>query len=471
MKEILLSILNTVSLLILIYFFAINLIYLILIILSIIGIYRYTNLNSYIKFKELFHLPLTKPISILAPAHNEENIIVESINSLLSIEYPQFEIIVINDGSTDSTLETMKTAFNLKAIHKVYRKTLDTKPIKKIFVSKISPKLIVIDKERGQKADALNAGLNIARYPLFCAIDCDSLLEKDSLLKLVKPFLEEPEKTVAAGGIVRLSNGCDVKAGQIKNIRFPKNWFARLQIIEYFRAFLGGRLGLNMLKSLLIISGTFGLFRKDVALECGGYRVKTVGEDMDLIVRIKKYLHEHKKPFKIIFIPDPVCWTEAPETIKGLSQQRNRWHRGLIETLIHNITMFFNPRYGITGMLAVPFYTIFEMIGPIIEFSGYTLFAVFMILGKINYPFALLFFVVAVIFGMILSIMALLLEEFSRLRYPKLKDIFIISFSSIAENFVYRQFLSLVRTKAFFDLIKGKKSWEHIQKKGFQKEN
>jgi len=397
--------------------------------------------------------------------------IVESLNSLLSIEYPHFEVIVINDGSTDSTLEKLKSSFDLIETNKVFRKTIDTKPIKKIYVSKANLKLIVIDKEQGQKADALNAGLNIARYPLFCAIDCDSLLEKDSLLKLVKPFIEEPDKTVAAGGIVRISNGCEVKAGQVKNIRIPRNWFARFQIIEYLRAFLGGRLGLNMMKSLLIISGAFGLFRKDITLKCGGYRTNTVGEDIDLIVRMKKYLHEQKRPYKINFIPDPVCWTEVPETIGGLSSQRNRWHRGLVETLTHNIRMFFNPRYGITGMVAVPFYVVFEMCGPLIEFLGYILFMAFIVLGRANYPFALLFFVSAVTLGIILSIMALLLEEFSKQHYPKLKDILTITFAGIAENFIYRQFLSLVRTNAFLDLITGKTGWGKIKKKGFSQQN
>ncbi|MFW6124089.1 MAG: glycosyltransferase family 2 protein [Acidobacteriota bacterium] len=471
MNELMVAVFNIISSLIIIYFFLVNTIYIILIILSIIGIYRYTNLTSYVKFKELFFLPFIKPISILAPAHNEENIIVESVNSLLSIEYPRFEIIVINDGSTDSTLEKLKYAFDLDVIHKVFRKTINTKPIKKIHLSKTNPKLTVIDKEQGQKADALNAGLNVSKYPLFCAIDCDSLLEKDSLLKLVKPFLEEPDKTVAAGGIVRLSNGCQVKSGQVKDIQIPKNWFARFQIIEYFRAFLGGRLGLNMLKSLLIISGAFGLFRKDIALKCGGYRTNTGGEDMDLIVRIKKHLHKQKKPHKINFIPDPVCWTEAPETIKGLSNQRNRWHRGLIETLIHNIKMFFNPRYGITGMLAFPFYVIFEMCGPLIELMGYLLFIVLVLLGRINLPFALLFFVVAVVLGIILSVTALLLEEFSKQCYSQLKDISLITLAGIAENFIYRQFLSMVRTKAFFDLAKGKTTWGKIKKKGFKQEN
>jgi cellulose synthase/poly-beta-1,6-N-acetylglucosamine synthase-like glycosyltransferase len=471
MNEFLVAVFNIVSSLILIYFFLINLIYFALIILSIIGIYRHINLTSYVKFKELFFLPFMKPISILAPAHNEENIIVESVNSLLSIEYPRFEIIVINDGSTDSTLEKLKSAFDLNATHKVFRKKIDTKPIKKIYISRKIPKLTVIDKEQGQKADALNAALNISKYPLFCSIDCDSLLEKDSLLKLLKPFLEEPDKVVAAGGMMRLSNGCRVKDGQVKDIQIPKNWLVRFQIIEYFRAFLGGRLGLNMLKSLLIISGAFGLFRKDIALKCGGYRTNTVGEDMDLIVRIKKYLHEHKKPFKIYFIPDTVCWTEAPDTLKGLSNQRNRWHRGLIDTLIHNRKMFFNPRYGITGMLAFPFYVIFEMCGPLIEFTGYLLFAAIVVFGRVNYPFALLFFVVAVVLGVILSVTALFLEEFSKLRYPRLKDVILITLASIAENFLYRQFLSWVRTKAFFDLAKGMTAWGEIKKKGFEREN
>jgi cellulose synthase/poly-beta-1,6-N-acetylglucosamine synthase-like glycosyltransferase len=426
---------------------------------------------AYVSFKDIFQMPLVKPISIIAPAHNEGMGIVESAKSLLSLEYPLYEVIVVNDGSTDDTLKKLIKAFDLKKSKRVFRKVLDTKPVKGIYLSPSNPKLVVVDKINGKKADAMNAGLNVSRYPLFCAIDGDSILEKESLLKMVRPFIENPEKTVGAGGIVRLSNGCKVKHGQVTKVGMPRNSLARFQILEYLRAFLGGRIGMNMLKSTLIISGAFGVFRKDIALRCGGYRAASIGEDMDLVIRMRKFLHEEKKPFSLEFIPDPICWTEAPESMKTLGGQRNRWHRGLVETLFQNRKMIFNPRYGVTGMFAMPFYLIFEMLGPIIEVAGYIIFTVLVTVGLYNRPFAMLFFLLAIVFGILLSLLSILLEEYSARKYPRLKDLLIIVIYGFLENIVYRQWLAIVRVKAFFDLAIGKTEWGEMEKRGFEFES
>jgi len=464
------SIFQIITGIILVYFFLINSLYLVLVILSIFGIVQYRNMNTYVSFKEIFQMPLVKPISIIAPAYNEEMGIIESVKSLLSLEYPFYEVIVVNDGSTDHTLENLIKTFDLKKSSRVFRRVIETKPIKGIYVSPSNPKLVVVDKVNGKKADALNAGLNVSRYPLFCGIDSDSILEKDALLKMARPFLEAPEKTVGAGGIIRLSNGCQVKFGQVIKVGLPRNALARFQILEYLRAFLGGRIGLSMLKSILIISGAFGLFRKDIALQCGGYRTGTIGEDMDLVVRMRKYLHEKKIPFVFRFIPDPICWTEAPETLQTLARQRNRWHRGLIESLSHSAKMTFNPRYGITGLFAMPFYVIFEMFGPLIEVTGYIIFTVYVLLGDFNQPFAIWFFLLAVVFGILLSLLAILLEEYSARRYPRLKDIITIVIFGLLENVLYRQYLAVIRAMAFLDIAKGKKGWGKMERKGFSLE-
>ncbi len=459
--------LQPVSLVILVYFLAINLFYFLFTILSLIGIFRYQHLTTYVSFHDVFRLPLVKPISVIAPAYNEEKTIVDSVKSLLALEYPLFEVIVVNDGSTDLTLEKLIRFFHLEKTRRVFRRVLETKPVRGIYLSPSCPKLVVVDKVNGQKADALNAGLNVSRYPLFCAVDSDSLLERDALLKIVRPFLEDPDRLVAAGGIIRLSNGCVVGGGQITHVRTPRNALACFQVIEYLRAFLGGRLGLSMLRSILIISGAFGLFRKDVVLQCGGYRPGTIGEDVDLVVRLRRHLHNMKTPFDIRFIPDPICWTEAPESLRILVRQRNRWHRGLIDALGHNLKMLFNPRYGVTGLLAMPFYFVFEMLGPFIEIAGYGIFLFCLIFGGVNYPFALLFFLVALVLGTLLSLLAVLLEEYSSYRYPRLGDILTIVFFSLLENVLYRQFLALVRAKAFFDYWRGKKEWGQMTRRGF----
>ncbi len=454
---------------ILIYFFLINTFYLIFFIFSMFGFHRYRNMTAYINLKDVFQSPLTKPISIIAPAFNEDKNIVESVKSLLSLEYPLFEVIIVNDGSTDLTLRKLIEAFDLKKTNRIFRKIIETKNIKGIYASSSYTKLIVIDKLNGKKADALNAGLNVIRYPLFCSIDCDSLLERDALLKMIRPFLVHPDRIAGAGGIIRLSNGCSVSSGSVKRIGLPINYLARFQIIEYFRSFLAGRMGLSMIKSILILSGAFSVFRKDLVLACGGYRTNTVCEDMDLVVRMQKYIHEKKLDYRFSFVPDPICWTEAPETLKILARQRNRWHRGLIESLFFSFKMFLNPKYGMIGLFAMPFYTIFEMIGPLIEILGYIIFAVFILSGNINLPFALAFFLLAVVYGVLLSLLAILLEEFSPRKYPKVSDLFILTASSFLENILYRQFLTFVRVKAFIDFLSGKKEWGQMQRKGFSK--
>jgi cellulose synthase/poly-beta-1,6-N-acetylglucosamine synthase-like glycosyltransferase len=393
----------------------------------------------------------------------------QSIRSLLSLRYPVFEVVVVSDGSTDDTLNRLTAAFDLRLSKAVFRRSVPTQPIRGIYRSAVQPKLIVVDKVNGKKADAMNAGLNVSRYPLFCAVDGDSVLEKDALLKTVRPFLEDPGRTIGAGGIIRLSNGCEIRDGQVDRVGMPRNWIARFQILEYLRAFLGGRMGMAMMRSTLIVSGAFGIFRKDIAMACGGYRAASLTEDMDLVVRMQKHMHEQKIPFRIVFIPDPICWTEAPESLRVLARQRSRWHRGLMQTLVRFRGMIFNPRYGVAGLFAMPFYAVFEMAGPFIEVLGYTLFLSHVVLGRVDYPFAVAFFFVAVFYGTFVSLLAILLEELSSHRYPRPRDILILAAAGVAENLFYRQYLSLVRAWSILDYLKGKNEWGAMEKRGFAK--
>jgi cellulose synthase/poly-beta-1,6-N-acetylglucosamine synthase-like glycosyltransferase len=465
----LLALLNIFTQGILVYFLLINAVYMLFIVMSAFGILRHFRWTRFLQTQDIFSSPMAKPISIIAPAFNEEAGIVESIRSLLSLEYPQFEVIVVNDGSTDTTLAQLIETFSLKPVHRIYRKVLECKPIRGIYTSSEYPQLVLVDKVNGGKADALNAGLNISRYPLFCAIDGDSLLDRDSLLRVVRPFLEDPERVMAVGGVIRLSNGCLVRHGQAVCLRLPKNNLARFQILEYFRAFLGGRMGMSMLRSMIIVSGAFGIFRKDIALACGGYNPNAIGEDLDLVVRIRRHCYRKKIPHRIVFVPDPICWTQAPESWRVLARQRGRWQRGLIQTFHFYGRMVFNPRYGLVGMFALPFYLVFELLGPIIEILGYLTFVLLIFWHKVDYPFALLFFTVSVVLGTLLSISSIFLEELSSKRYPRFRDIFILGAYSVLENLYYRQFLSLVRAKAFLDYFRGRNVWGAMEKKGFEK--
>jgi cellulose synthase/poly-beta-1,6-N-acetylglucosamine synthase-like glycosyltransferase len=455
--------------LILTYFLLINTFYFLFNLLSLAGILNYRRMITFVRFGEIFRMPIVKPVSVIATAFNEEASIIESIRSLLSLRYPVYEVIVVNDGSTDATLAKLVEAFDLRLSKSVFRKSVQTLPIRGIYRSAVQPKLIVVDKVNGKKADAMNAGLNVSRYPLFCAVDADSILEKDVLLKVVRPFLEDPERTIAVGAIIRLSNGCVVRDGQVTGVGIPRNWIARFQILEYLRSFLGARLGMAMMRSTLIVSGAFGMFRKDVAMACGGYRAASITEDMDLVVRMQKHMHELKKPYRIQFIPDPICWTQAPERLRDLARQRNRWHRGLIQTLVRFRRMLFNPRYGVAGMFAMPFYALFEMAGPFIECLGYVLFLSHVVLGQVNYPFAVMFFFVAVFYGTFVSLLSILLEELSSHRYPRPRDILILTAAGIAENLFYRQYLAVVRAWSLIDYLKGKNAWGAMEKRGFAK--
>jgi len=455
--------------LILAYFLLLNTFYFLFNLLSLAGILRYRRLVTFVRFGEIFRMPIVKPVSVIVPAFNEAQGIIDSVRSLLSLRYPVFEVIVVNDGSTDATMDRLVEAFDLAPSKFVFRKSLPTQPLRGIYRSSLHPKLVVVDKINGKKADALNAGLNISRYPLFCAVDADSVLEKDALLKVVRPFLEDPERTIGAGGIIRLSNGCEVRNGQVVRVGLPRNWIARFQILEYLRAFLGGRMGMAMMRSTLIVSGAFGIFRKDIAMACSGYRTASITEDMDLVIRMQKLMHERKKPYRIQFVPDPICWTEAPENLRLLARQRSRWHRGLVETLVNHRGMLFNPRYGVAGMFALPFYAFFEMAGPFIEVLGYVVFLSHIVFGQIDYPFAVAFFFVAVFYGTFVSLLAILLEELSAYRYPRLRDILILTVSGVAENLFYRQYLSVVRARAYVDYLRGKKDWGHMERRGFAK--
>jgi cellulose synthase/poly-beta-1,6-N-acetylglucosamine synthase-like glycosyltransferase len=397
------------------------------------------------------------PISVLMPAHNEEKTIADSVRAMFQLIYSQYEVVVINDGSTDNTLEVLIKEFSLVPFSEAYRVRLKTKPIKTIFRSTIYPNLRVIDKENGGKSDALNAGINCARYSLYCGVDADSLLQRDSLQKIVRPFLEDPE-IVACGGTVRVANGCDVTAGYLAKtgVGIPKNFWALCQIVEYLRAFLFGRFGWAPLNALLIISGAFGLFHKETVIAVGGYRTDTIGEDMELIVRLHRKLRLGGKKYKITFVPDPICWTEVPEDLKTLKNQRIRWQRGLSESLMKNSELFFNDKGGTVSWLAFPFTTIFEWFGPLIEVSGYIFTIVTLALGLISLQAMLTFFFVSIGLGVLLSINALLLEEMSFHLYPRPKQLATLFLVSIAENFGYRQINSYWRLVGLFKWAFGK---------------
>ncbi len=434
---------------ILVYFLAINSTYTLLILFALKDIVQ----NSYLSTSRGARRLLTsdsyyKPVSIIVPAYNESAVISDCIRSLLNLHYPEFEIIVVNDGSSDETIARLKEDFKLGAYLKPVRRQIPHAPIKNIYISGNYPNLIIIDKETGGKADAINAGINVSSYPIFCSLDADSLLEPDAILKSSKPFIENDE-VIATGGIVRVLNGCLVKDGAVLEAELPTKTLEAIQVLEYARAFLSGRTGWNLINSLLIISGAFGVFRKDMVVAVNGYR-KTVGEDMDLVMRLHRHCLDNKIPYKIFFVPDPVCWTQVPFTLTMLRKQRNRWHRGLLDSLLANRSMILNPKYGAVSLLGVSYFLFVEVLGPIIELLGYILIPVFYFMGLLDAKFVLLLVAMSLLWGISINISAIFLDTYNFRRYKKQKDVLRLCLMSVVDFLGYRQITLYERVRACF---------------------
>ncbi len=407
------------------------------------------------------------PITLISPAFNEEATMEEAVRSLLSLNYPDYEVLVCNDGSTDKTLEVMTEAFNLEPVDRVPMGDIPTATVRGVYRSRRYPNLWMIDKENGGKADALNAGINLCRSALFCAMDADTILERDSLLRIVRPFLED-SSTVAAGGIIRVANGCRIRKGIVEEVGLPRNFLARFQVLDYLRAFLSGRMGWDALDSTLIVSGAFGVFDRSLVVKVGGYSTDTVGEDMELVVRLHRHCRETRTPYKIGFGPDPVAWTECPETIRVLGRQRDRWQRGLMESLLKHRVMLLNPRYGRLGLLAYPYFFFLEMIGPMVEGLGYISFLLTLLAGKASLPYVIAFLSVALALGIVLSISAVCLEELAFRRYPTKKDLILLFLIAALENLGYRQMNTYWRVRGTISGLRGKRGWGVMTRRGFR---
>jgi cellulose synthase/poly-beta-1,6-N-acetylglucosamine synthase-like glycosyltransferase len=438
------------------------------------GLFAFSSLRRYVRrlrsldIEDLLGSAGMPPITLIAPAHDEEPTCVDAVRSLLTLRYGDFEVLFVNDGSTDGTLGRMIEAFALEPTFRLPTGDLTTQPIREVYRSRSHPKLWVIDKQNGGKADALNAGLNYCRTPLFCGMDADSLLEREALTRIVRPFVEDA-RTIAAGGIIRIVNGCTVEEGAVTKVRLPKELLPRFQVLEYLRAFLAGRMGWHEMEATLIISGAFGVFRRDLVVEVGGYATNTVGEDIELVVRLHRHCRERRIPYTIGFVPDPVAWTECPTTWRVLARQRDRWQRGLIETLWRHRVMLLNPRYGRIGMIAYPYFFFLETLAPVIEMVGYLTFFVSLALGTVSPVFATAFLTLAIGLGIGLSFTAVALEELGFRRYPRRKDLYWLIALAVLENFGYRQLTTWWRLRGTISLFRRSKSWGRMERRGFDR--
>jgi len=444
--------------------------YVSLAIYSAFNLRDYLRKNSFVDYNSILSCPFIPSITILAPAFNESKTIVENARALLTLYYPDFEVVIINDGSKDDTLAKLIDEYDLELADLFFEYKIPTQDIRGIYKSRIKSfsKLLVIDKASGGKADSLNAGINLAKGELFIAIDVDSIIESDALLKMVKPFLEETdEKVIAVGGVIRVVNDCIVEAGQVSQINLPKRFLPRVQILEYTRSFLMGRMAWSKLDGLLLISGALGLFDREIVIASGGYYARTVGEDMEIVVRMRRYMVESNLPYKVGYVPDPLCWTEVPETLTILGRQRNRWTRGMIDTLNIHKKIFLNPKYKGFGMLGYPYWFLMEWLVHIIETLGIIYFFFLILFGSVNWQFFGLMFLFIYLFAVGLSVWSVLFEELTYHKYEKRRDVLTLLLTAFLEPIFYHPFILYWAIRGNIDYLAGDKSWGEMIRRGF----
>ena len=414
-----------------------------------------------------FDSPFYPGVAVLVPAYNEEATIVESLQSLLTLNYPDKEIVVVNDGSTDGTFELLTSEFDLAPLDAEIPYDVPSEPIRGVYRSQTHDGLLVVDKENGGKSDALNAGLWLTDQELFCAVDSDTILDRNALLEIARPFLEAPEEMIASGGTIRVANECVIENGQVKEVNLPKTGLPGLQVMEYLRAFYSGRLGLDRINGLILISGAFGVFRTDYVREIGGYRHDTVTEDFDLVLRLHRYLIDHDIEYDVEFMPEPVAWTEVPSSWRVLGRQRRRWYQGMIETVVTHRDMLFSPTYGRIGTIILPLFTAAETLGPLIEGIGYLLIPVAWYFDVLNVEFLFTFFILTTGFGVFLSWFGVFSETWSFNRYDDPRQIVRLLWYGILENFGYRQWKTVVAWRGLIQYFRGEESWGVMERSGF----
>ena len=451
------------------YYLVSNLSYLALLIAALLSSRAHHQHLASLRLERMKSSPLTPPITLIVPAHNEEASIVPSVLSLLRVDYPELEVLVVNDGSDDRTLARLQEEFDLRPARLLYISELATAPVRGVYRSVVDPRLVVVDKDAsGSKADAVNAGLNAASSPYTCVVDSDSMLESDALLRIMVTILEDPKRVVAAGGIVRVLNGCELANGRIRRVRLPRSPIVIFQVIEYLRAFLIGREGWASGNMLTIISGAFGVFRRDVVMRVGGYRAETIGEDFDLVARIHRKMLDEKQDYRITFVPDPVCWTEVPHTVHSLGRQRARWQKGLMDVLWSNRGMLFRRRYGRMGALALPYMWLFEWFAPVIELLGIATILIALSLGALSHSFLIEFMIYGYLFAAMISVGAVLQEEITYRRYNDWRDVARLILYCFLEQFPYRQMHLIWRLKGMWQYVRGDVVWRPIERAGLE---
>ena len=462
MHEFFLRFLDYTNTVILIYFLAANSVYTVLMFISLYTVSLHAKYAAHKGYTAVLDSPVTPPVALIVPAHNEERVIVQTVLSLLALNYPEKEIIVVDDGSSDSTLDRLIEQFELQRMDLIYREQVKATAPLAFFSSSERPELIVVSKPNGGKADALNVGMNLARSPYFCTVDADSIIERDALLRLMTPVVQSAVNTVVSGGIVRIVNGCRLEHGEVVQIDLPKRWLERCQVVEYIRTFMFGRPGWNSMGATFITSGAFCLLHRETAVLVGGFRRESVTEDIDLVANLHRFLRDKGWKYNIVFSTDPICWTEAPHSVSMLARQRRRWQLGLMQTVMRDNDMIFNPRFGSLGMFSMPFHAYIEAIGSVVEAAGTILIPFSFFIGAMPLALFLLFVFLAVGYGTLLSVGSALLHETTLRRYPKLKHVLLLVLYAVIENVGYKQMVTFFRAQGVLRYFFGRRKWEYV---------
>lgn len=443
---------------ILVYYIALHAIYLLLLLIGSLQVRRYNRAITFAEFRRIAESHLTMPVSIIIPCFNEATIICTTIRNVLKVTYPQFEIIVVSDGSTDNTMEVLTESFGLRRIDRFGRRSIATQAILSVHESEDHSNLIVLDKVNGRRADAINAGVAMARYPLLCVIDADCLLERDALLHMARPFLRDSSVSAVAG-VVRPSNGLGVVDGEIVSKGFPRTLIGLNQEVEYARSFQWARIGLARLRSMLCISGALILIRKQLFVTLGGPWPEAITDDIEFTMRLNRHVHDRRSRLdqKLVFAPDAVCYTEVPEKLSLYASQRNRWQRGTLQALWRNRGMIFNPRYGLTGLFGMPYFLFFEGLASIVELSAWILMIVCLVFGIATGLEILLMIFLAYILSVFLSLSAVLITESGRLRSASWRDFWRLIIAILIDNLGFHQFHLLCRVVGTIEYFLGRR--------------
>lgn len=466
MHNLVLNFSDYLSTVILVYFVLTNGMYTVLMGISLYAVTLHARHSARRCHRLLEDSPATPPVALVVPAYNEQDAIVDTVLSLLALDYPEKEIIVVDDGSADDTVARLIEKFSLEAMDLVYREMAPAKRPFAFYHNPALPELLVISKPNGGKPDAINVGLNMARSPYFCTVDADSIIMRDALLRLMAPVVESSVPTVVSGGVVRIANGCRFENGEVVDIELPSTWLERCQVVEYTRTFLFGRPGWNLLNATFICSGAFCLFHRDTVMEVGGFSTDTVTEDIDVIATLHRHLRRERRKYRMVFTADPVCWTEAPHTLTMLGRQRRRWQLGLTQTVMKHNDMIFNPRYGSLGMISMPFHAYMEALGCVVEAIG-TVFVPFsFLIGAMPFTMFLLIMMLAVGYGTLLSMGSVLLAEINLHRYPRIRQVMTLMGYSVIEGLGYRQVMAFFRAQGVLQYFYGSNKWETVVHKG-----